>query len=130
MNYSYLSASTGFLVAALQLCQLTVISIIAKAIIPVRANIHQLRVALNAKVCNHLCNAIHISVDAIIKDKAPRKINSLFSMYRISEILAPLSFRIPISFVRLIVAIKISPKRERQPITTAMMLKRIRHLKS
>jgi hypothetical protein len=42
VDYSYLSASTGFLVAARQLCQLTVNKAITKAIIPANANIHQL----------------------------------------------------------------------------------------
>ena len=44
--YSYLSASTGFLVAALQLCQLTVSNAIPKANTPARAKIHQLKVVL------------------------------------------------------------------------------------
>jgi hypothetical protein len=38
--YSYLNASTGFLVAAFQLCQLTVSKAIPKASIPARAKIH------------------------------------------------------------------------------------------
>ena len=40
--YSYLKLSTGFLVAALQLCQLTVTKATATAIIPATANTHQL----------------------------------------------------------------------------------------
>jgi hypothetical protein len=40
--YSYLNASTGFLVAALQLCQLTVSKAIPNANKPARAKIHQL----------------------------------------------------------------------------------------
>jgi hypothetical protein len=42
VDYSYLKASTGFLVAALQLCQFTVINAIPNAIIPANKNIHQL----------------------------------------------------------------------------------------
>jgi hypothetical protein len=45
-GYSYLNASTGFLVAALQLCQLTVNSAIPGATNPERANIHQLNSVL------------------------------------------------------------------------------------
>jgi hypothetical protein len=41
-RHSYLSASTGFLVAALQLCQLTVSSAIPNANKPAKAKIHQL----------------------------------------------------------------------------------------
>ena len=44
--YSYLSASTGFLVAAFQLCQLTVNNAITNASNPAKANIHQLSVVL------------------------------------------------------------------------------------
>ena len=39
-NYSYLKASTGFRVAAFQLCQLTVSSAIPNANIPANAKIH------------------------------------------------------------------------------------------
>jgi hypothetical protein len=42
VNHSYRNASTGFLVAARQLCQLTVSKAIANAIIPANPNIHQL----------------------------------------------------------------------------------------
>src|SRR5664280_3370578 len=41
-HYSYRRASTGFLVAARQLCKLTVNRAIPKAIIPDTTNIHQL----------------------------------------------------------------------------------------
>jgi hypothetical protein len=41
--YSYLNASTGFFVAAFQLCQLTVSKAIPSASKPDRAKIHQLR---------------------------------------------------------------------------------------
>lgn len=44
--YSYLSASTGFLVAAFQLCQLTVSRAIPNASKPAKANIHQLKLVL------------------------------------------------------------------------------------
>ena len=42
-THSYLNASTGFLVAACQLCQLTVSKATVIAISPARANIHQLK---------------------------------------------------------------------------------------
>jgi hypothetical protein len=42
ITYSYLSAFTGFLVAARQLCRLTVNNAITKANIPDRIKIHQL----------------------------------------------------------------------------------------
>ncbi len=45
-NYSYLSASTGFLVAARQLCQPTVNNAIPNASKPANAKIHQLKVVL------------------------------------------------------------------------------------
>ena len=44
--YSYRNASTGFLVAARQLCQLTVNSAIPRAKTPERTKIHQLRFVL------------------------------------------------------------------------------------
>jgi hypothetical protein len=40
--YSYRKASTGFLVAALQLCQLIVRKAMLSAIIPAKENTHQL----------------------------------------------------------------------------------------
>jgi hypothetical protein len=40
-DYSYRNASTGFLVAAFKLCQLTVTSTIIKAINPANAKTHQ-----------------------------------------------------------------------------------------
>ena len=46
--YSSRNASTGFLIAARQLCQLTVNRAMIMAIIPARANIHQLSSALIA----------------------------------------------------------------------------------
>ena len=44
--YSYLKASTGFLVAALQLCQLTVNIATPRAKTPAKTKIHQLNVVL------------------------------------------------------------------------------------
>lgn len=44
--YSYLNASTGFLVAACQLCQLTVNNATATAIAPAAKKTHQLRFVL------------------------------------------------------------------------------------
>lgn len=44
--YSYLNASTGFLVAALQLCQLTVNNAMPRANTPANINIHQFNVVL------------------------------------------------------------------------------------
>jgi len=48
-NYSYLRASTGFLVAARKLCRLTDSREIINAMIPDNKNIHQLRSVLKAK---------------------------------------------------------------------------------
>ena len=45
-SYSYLSASTGFLDAALKDCTLTVSKAIASATAPAAANIHQLNSVL------------------------------------------------------------------------------------
>jgi hypothetical protein len=42
VDYSYRNASTGFLTAALQLCQLTVIKAMTRAITPAIVKIHQL----------------------------------------------------------------------------------------
>ena len=54
INYSYLNASIGFLVAARQLCKLTVNKTIAKANTPDRAKIHQFKLVLYAKFSSHL----------------------------------------------------------------------------
>ncbi len=47
-NYSYLKASTGFLEAALQLCQLTVRTAMRSDIAPAETKIHQLRAVFTA----------------------------------------------------------------------------------
>jgi hypothetical protein len=44
LNHSYLNASIGFLDAAFQLCRLTVIIAINRAMIPATVKIHQSRV--------------------------------------------------------------------------------------
>jgi hypothetical protein len=46
MHHSYLKASTGFCLAARQLCQLTVNKAMPSATIPAKANIHQLKLVL------------------------------------------------------------------------------------
>ena len=53
--YSYRSASTVFLVAVRQLCQLTVSNTTATATAPAAANTHQLSAVLQEKFCSHLC---------------------------------------------------------------------------
>lgn len=45
-DYSYLNASTGFLVAARYVCRLTVNIAIPRAIIPAKTKIHQVRSVL------------------------------------------------------------------------------------
>lgn len=54
LRHSYLSASTGFLVAALQLWYEIVNNAIPKAIKPANAKTHQLNTVLYAKFSSHL----------------------------------------------------------------------------
>jgi hypothetical protein len=97
--YSYRNASTGFFVDARQLIQLTVRSVIPRVSNPARVKIHQLSSVLTAKSSNHLCMAYQAIGQAITKETATHFIKSLLSKTRISEILAPLILRIPISLV-------------------------------
>src|SRR5664280_1733626 len=99
-NYSYLSASTGFLVAALQLIQLTVNKAIPRASNPAKANNHQLSSVLYAKFSSHLCMANQAMGVAMINAIAIQLTKLLFSIVNISDIMAPLIFLIPISLTR------------------------------
>jgi len=76
LPYSYRKYSTGFLVAARQLCQLTVRSATTSAIKTDNANTHQLSPVLSAKLSSHRC-----------------------MKYQASQTFAPFTFRIPISLV-------------------------------
>ena len=99
-HHSYLRASTGFLVAALQVIQLTVNKAIPNASNPATANIHQLSSVLYAKFSSHLCMANHEMGVAIMNAIAIQLTKLLFSIVNISDIVAPLIFRIPISLTR------------------------------
>ena len=115
-SYSYLNASTGFLFAARQLRQLTVKSVMPKISNPARVKIHQLSSVLTAKSTNHLCMAYQAIGQAITKEIATHFIKSLFSKSRISEILAPLILRIPISLVFCLTIKDVRPKMPMQAI--------------
>src|ERR1035437_2907490 len=99
--HSYLNASTGFLVAALRLCQLIVNIAIPATIKPARTNIHKFRSVLYAKLSSHLTMAYQAMGQPIRKAKAIHLIKSLFSMVSISITFAPFIFRIPISLILL-----------------------------
>src|SRR5664280_398639 len=101
INHSYLNASTGFLVAARQLCQLTVSKAIPSAITPAKAKIHQLNSVLYAKPCSHLCMPNQAIGVAIRKERDTNITKSLLSNLIASDTLAPLILRIPISLVLL-----------------------------
>ena len=101
LHYSYRRASTGFLVAARQLCTLTVRSAMPRVIKPARAKIHQLISVLYAKFCSHLCIAYQATGHAITKATEISFMYLAFNKLRISRALAPLTFLIPISFVLL-----------------------------
>src|SRR4030043_968674 len=94
--YSYRNASTGFLVAARQLCQLTVKKVIASANNPANANIHQLKSVLYAKDWSHLFIAYQDIGVASTKERAASFSKSLLSINITSETFAPLILRIPI----------------------------------
>ena len=100
MFYSCLKASTGFLVAALQLCQLTVNKAMPKAIIPAKQNIHQFNSVLYAKDCSHLYIAYQATGVAIRKAIKTHFMNLVFNIIITSAMVAPFTFLIPISFVR------------------------------
>ena len=100
VNYSYLNASTGFLVAALQLSQLTVSKAIPNASNPARAKIHQLSSVLYAKFSSHLCMINQATGVAMTNATAIQLTKLLFSIVNISDIVAPFILRIPISFTR------------------------------
>ena len=98
-DYSYLSASTGFLVAALQLCQLTVSNATTRAITPARANTHELSSVFSANFCNHLSIVNQAMGQAMRKAIATHSTKSLLSVNRILVAVAPFTFLTPISFI-------------------------------
>ena len=67
---------------------------------PLRANIHQLNVVLNAKSCSHLFIAHQASGAAITNANSTRLIKSFESNETICDTEAPSTLRTPISFVR------------------------------
>ena len=104
MAHSYLIASTGFRVAALQLCQLTVNKAITSASIPAQAKIHQLRSMRYAKFRSQLFIANHATGVAIKIARKTHFTKSLFNNAITCVILAPFTLRIPISLDRLAIA--------------------------
>jgi len=116
-RHSYLSDSTGFLVAAFQLCQLTVNKAIARVNNPVRTNTHQLNSVLYAKFSSQRCITNQADGIAIKKAMAIHLTISLFSIIVISAAFAPLTLRIPISLVRCLAENKAIPNRPMHEIT-------------
>ena len=117
--YSYLNASTGFLVAALQLCQLTVSDAIPRAINPAIANIHQLSFSRYAKFSSHLCITYQAMGQAIIKEIVTHLKNVVFSITITSDIRAPFIFRMPISLTRLFMTSNVKPNNPNDEIIMA-----------
>ena len=78
--YSYLSASTGFLVAAFQLCQLTVSRAMPSVVNPDSAKIHQLRLVLYVKLSSYLFMAYQAIGMAITEAITTHYTKSLFSI--------------------------------------------------
>jgi len=97
--YSYLRASTGFLVAAFQLCQLTVSNAMPNVSNPAKAKIHHAMVALFPKPSNKLDMIVHPIGQAITNARTTQRRKVRFKRYITSKILAPFTFRMPISFV-------------------------------
>jgi hypothetical protein len=100
VDYSYLNASTGFLFAARQLCKFTVIKAIPKAIIADKAKIHQLSCVLYTKFRSQLFIVYQAIGDATTNAATTQIMNSPFKSINISEVVAPATLLIPISFVR------------------------------
>ena len=98
-HYSYRSASTGFLVAAFQLCQLTVIKAIPNVKRPANGKIHQAMVALLPKPFNRLKMTVQAIGQAITKATATHLRKVRFKRDTTSKVLAPFTFRIPISLI-------------------------------
>ncbi len=68
VHYSYLNVSTGFLVAALQLCQLTVANAITRAVNPAAKKIHHFRSEWYAKLTSHRFKTYQVTGQAIKND--------------------------------------------------------------
>lgn len=101
--YSYRNVSAGFLLAARQLCQLTVNKAITIAVIPASAKIHQLSSVLYAKFRSHSFMANQATGQAMIKATATQMTKFLFNNTITWEMPAPLAFLIPISLVRCVI---------------------------
>jgi hypothetical protein len=100
-HYKFRKVNDGFLIATFQHCQLTVIIIKPEIITPPIMNIHQLKAILKAKSDNQLFIANQaIGTDIINENKYHLKISTFINL-TIDNALAPLTFRITISFVLL-----------------------------
>src|SRR5690348_1171794 len=101
--YSYLNASTGFRVAAVNMCQLMVMNAIRTTIAADTAKIHHDISVLYAKLCNHCCIKYHDAALPTTIDTTISLVKSFERSKAICETEAPEIFRMPISFVRLLV---------------------------
>lgn len=94
MLYSYRKASTGFRVAARQLCHVTVSKAIFSMNMPASIKIYQLNVVLRAKFSSHLFIAWYALGVAITKATTIHFTKPLFSLVSISDFLALFTLRI------------------------------------
>ncbi len=78
--------------------------------------IHQLISVLYVKFVNHLLSTITDTGVAIIKDITTHFMKSEFSLTKISETIAPNTFRTPISFVCWFIVNNINPNRPSKDI--------------
>lgn len=110
---------TGFSTAALPALMPKIISEITIMITPLTKNIHQLKLVRYAKFCSHPCICHHAIGVAIINASMSNLTKSVESKAIICRTEAPNTFRIPISFIRLLVMKITSPNNPRELINSA-----------
>jgi hypothetical protein len=114
--YSYLSASTGFLLAALYDCKPTVTNVSAITIIHATTNNPRFKFKWYAKLWSHIFVA-NQAIGLAMIDEIPTSVKYSFdNMKNIWLDFAPFTFLIPISFVLLTVINVDKPKIPRHEI--------------
>ena len=100
IRYSDLRLFTGFCVAALKSCPLNVITASITNPSPLQKNTHQLIDVRYAKLLSQLSTAHHASGAEMMKAMTMSRIKSNESNRTMLAIVAPNTFRMPISLVR------------------------------
>lgn len=116
LSYSDFKDFTGFVIAALIACELTVNNAMIIANAPANANIHHWILILYAKSCNHLFIRYHVNGVAMTMEITTSLIKSPDNSVTMLPMEAPKTFLTPISLILCCAAKVANPNRPRQDI--------------